>query len=147
MFVYYYLHVHAPFPALAPLLEAPERLLGTGPGGLFQVRLGTDQALSVGTTFLLSAGQAHRASDRVVLPVTVTAEGAAIAFPTLEGELAFAPIGHHVTQLSLTGSYQMPRTTATDPVAARHLHHLVEAAVKHLADHLGGRASGKAPLL
>jgi hypothetical protein len=87
----------------------------------------------------------YRSDNRIVVPFTWRANGAARLFPQLEADLEIAAVGASRSQISLSGTYRPPLGLLGRALDRALLHRVAEATVKDFIDRVAERLSQQLP--
>jgi hypothetical protein len=144
IFIRYYVELPHPRAALEEaLLSAPESLIpgiavaadDRGQHLLAEVGFPVD-GHRLSKQVEIDLGKPVVSAARTWIPISWRATGPTGFFPVLEGELELAPLGVHLTQLSLNGRYQPPLGLVGRTVDKALLSRVAEATIKDFLDRL-----------
>ena len=141
MFVYYFVHVGAPFGTVEPSAlamvvgfdEFAEKAYRSGEEIRARIGIGGDPPL-LAKTVRLEAGVPLRGDQQTAVPLTWEATGTPDLFPRMEADLVIAALGPELTQLSLRGTYRPPLGHIGHVLDRALLHRIAEASVKTFVD-------------
>jgi hypothetical protein len=143
MFVYYFVHVAAPFQTVEPstlamvggLDEFAEQAYRDGEEIRARMGIGGEPPL-LAKVVRIVAGRALRGDHETTLPLTWEATGTPELFPQMDADLVVAALGPQLTQLSLRGTYRPPLGQIGRVLDRALLHRLAEASVKRFVDQI-----------
>lgn len=146
MFVYYFVHIEAPF------LRAETAVLGQV--GALPVladesyREGAalwprdSEATRVGPVRLIAAVPTRGPSETVI-PLLWQATGPPILFPAMEADLVVASVGPSLSQLTFRGFYTPPLGRLGRTLDRAVMHRIAESVVKHFVDRIAISVAGE----
>ena len=141
MFVYYFVHVSAPFSRVEPsalaMIEALDELAEKAyrDGEEIRARIGIGgQPPLLAKKVRIEAGVPLRGDHETAVPLTWEATGTPDLFPRMEADLVIAALGPELTQLSLRGTYRPPLGKVGRTLDRAILHRIAEASVKAFVD-------------
>jgi len=144
MFVYYFVHVEAPFRTVEPstlamvggLDDFAQQAYRDGEEIRARMGIGGEPPLLAKVVRII-AGRPLRGDHETALPLTWEATGTPELFPKMEADLVIAALGPQLTQLSLRGNYRPPLGQIGRVLDRALLHRLAEASVKRFVDRIG----------
>jgi hypothetical protein len=143
MFLYYFVHVEAPFSAV-------EEQLRSGGGGLdrmaaeayrdgesIRARIGPgNEHPLLAKSVRITLGTPRDGDCETTFPIVWEATGVPALFPRLDGDLVVTSLGRTLTQVTLRGSYEPPMGAVGRALDRTVLHRVAEASVKGFLDRL-----------
>lgn len=150
MFIYYYVHLDAPFRTVERrLLRVVSRLDGMaaaayreGEALCAQMGYGGAARPTVAKAVRFDVGRPLRGDAETEIPITWKATGTPGLFPAMEAGIVVAALGPDLTQLALRGSYDPPLGVVGKALDRAALHRVAEASVKGFVDRIA-RAIGR----
>ena len=144
MFVYYFVHVAAPFRTVEPSTIAmvggfhdfAEQAYRDGEEIRLRMGIGGKPPL-LAKVVRITAGRPLRGDHETAVPLIWEATGTPELFPRMEADLVIAALGPELTQLSLRGTYRTPLGQVGRVLDRALLHRLAEASVKTFVDRIG----------
>jgi hypothetical protein len=151
MFVHYYTDVPVPIADVEHNLDLLRSHLGSWAdvayreGEELRARVGPNEGtLAKEVRLELGIAEIHRSG--LVYPISWSATGAGVLFPTLEADLTLSHVGVEQTRISLEGTYEPPLGTLGRVVDRVMLRKVADSTVKSWMDRLAQALTSDYPV-
>ncbi len=126
------------------LVESAGRAYRDGERLLLKVGPGSGDVLP-SKRVAVTLGLPYSRGEATVIPIFWVATGAAVLFPSLEGDIEVAPAGDSATQITMQATYEPPLGRIGRGVNRLLLHRVAEATARTFLGHLGSSLRQGAP--